>query len=169
MPRTLRNGHHKGVPATIVLNVNGRSASVTVDDLAMPVLYALRDSLGLKGPRFGCGLSQRGACTVHIDGKAVRSCVMPVSAVGNGMIVTFGRSRVTSVDWATYPILTLPEIPDVDIELIDRPTEKPWGAGEPAAAVVPAAIANAVFDAVGARLRSVPFTPAKVVAAIHRA
>jgi CO/xanthine dehydrogenase Mo-binding subunit len=83
--------------------------------------------------------------------------------------VTFDRSRVTSLNWASYPILTFPEIPDVDIELIDRPTEKPWGAGEPSAAVVPSAISNAVFDAVGVRLRSVPFTPAKVLAAIQSA
>jgi CO/xanthine dehydrogenase Mo-binding subunit len=82
--------------------------------------------------------------------------------------VTFDRSRVTSVDWASYPILTFPEIPDVDIELIDRPTEKPWGVGEPSAAVVPAAIANAVCDAVGVRLRSVPFLPKKVLAALKR-
>jgi CO/xanthine dehydrogenase Mo-binding subunit len=83
--------------------------------------------------------------------------------------VRFDRSRVTSVDWASYPILTFPEIPDVDIELIDRPAEKPWGVGEPSAAVVPAAIANAVFDAVGVRLRSVPFLPGKVLAAMKGA
>jgi nicotinate dehydrogenase subunit B len=83
--------------------------------------------------------------------------------------VTFDRSRVTSLNWASYPILTFPGAPDVDIELIDRPTEKPWGAGEPSAAVVPSAISNAVFDAVGVRLRSVPFTPAKVLAAIQSA
>jgi CO/xanthine dehydrogenase Mo-binding subunit len=83
--------------------------------------------------------------------------------------VTFDRSRVTSVDWASYPILTFPEIPDVDIELIDRPTEKPWGVGEASAAVVPAAIANAVCDAVGVRLRSVPFLPQKVLAALKSA
>ena len=83
--------------------------------------------------------------------------------------VTFDRSRVTSVDWASYPILTFPEVPEIDIDLIDRPTEKPWGVGEPASAVVPSAIANAVFDAVGARLRSVPFTPAKVRAALLEA
>jgi nicotinate dehydrogenase subunit A len=76
------------MPTAIPLNVNGRSASVTVDDPNMPLLYALRDNLGLHGPRFGCGLSQCGACTVHLDGKAVRSCVMPLSAVGNGRIVT---------------------------------------------------------------------------------
>ena len=81
--------------------------------------------------------------------------------------VTFDRSRVTSLNWASYPILTFPEMPEVDIELIDRPTEKPWGVGEPSAAVVPSAISNAVFDAVGVRLRSVPFTPAKVRAAIQ--
>lgn len=83
--------------------------------------------------------------------------------------VTFDRSRVTSLNWASYPILTFPEMPDVDIELIDRPAEKPWGVGEPSAAVVPSAISNAVFDAVGVRLRSVPFTPAKVRAAMQSA
>jgi nicotinate dehydrogenase subunit A len=54
----------------------------------MPLLYALRDSLALRGPRFGCGLAQCGACTVHIDGKAVRSCVYPVSTVGKGKVTT---------------------------------------------------------------------------------
>jgi CO/xanthine dehydrogenase Mo-binding subunit len=80
--------------------------------------------------------------------------------------LTFDRSRVTSVDWASYPILKFPDVPDVAIKLIDRPNEKPWGAGEPTAAVVPAAIANAIFNATGARMRSVPFTPAKVQAGI---
>jgi hypothetical protein len=71
-----------------------------------------------------------------------------------------------SLDWGTYPILTFPDVPEVFIDLIDRPSEVPWGAGEPTTSVVPAAIANAVFDAAGARLRSVPFTPAKVLAAM---
>jgi CO/xanthine dehydrogenase Mo-binding subunit len=78
----------------------------------------------------------------------------------------FNRSTVTSVDWETYPILKFPEVPEVVIDLIDRPEEAPWGGGEPTAAVVPAAISNAVFDAIGVRLRSVPFTPGKVKAAI---
>jgi len=81
----------------------------------------------------------------------------------------FDRSRVTSLDWASYPVLTFPEVPEVDIELIDRPTEKPWGVAEPPAAIVPSAISNAVFDAVGVRLRSVPFRPAKVLAALQSA
>jgi nicotinate dehydrogenase subunit B len=81
--------------------------------------------------------------------------------------ILFDRSAVTSLHWATYPILTFPEVPDIIIELISRPTEKPWGVGEPASTVVPSAISNAVFDAIGVRLRSVPFTSAKVMAAIE--
>ena len=80
--------------------------------------------------------------------------------------VRFDRARVTSIDWQTYPILTFPDAPEIEIELIDRPHEKPWGVGEPSAAIVSAAISNAVFDAVGVRLRSVPFTPDKVLAAL---
>jgi nicotinate dehydrogenase subunit B len=82
--------------------------------------------------------------------------------------LAFSRSAVTSLDWASYPILTFPEVPDMVIDLIDRPAEKPWGAGEPSAAVVPSAISNAVFDATGVRLRSVPFTPEKVKEALRR-
>ena len=70
------------------LHVNGQTRRVDVDDPDMPLLYALRDILNLKGPRFGCGLAQCGACTVHIDGQPVRSCVMPLSSVGTGKIVT---------------------------------------------------------------------------------
>jgi CO/xanthine dehydrogenase Mo-binding subunit len=78
----------------------------------------------------------------------------------------WNRSRVTSVDWRSYPILKFPDVPEVDIVLLDRPKEPPWGAGEPAAAVVPSAISNAVFDAIGVRLRSVPYTAEKVKKAI---
>ncbi len=70
------------------LHVNGQTRRVDADDPDMPLLYALRDILNLKGPRFGCGLSQCGACTVHIDGQPVRSCVTPLSSVGAGAIVT---------------------------------------------------------------------------------
>lgn len=72
----------------IALNVNGRTAQVTVDDPNMPLLYALRNDLGLHGPRFGCGLGQCGACTVHLDGNAVRSCITPISSVGNRAVIT---------------------------------------------------------------------------------
>lgn len=80
--------------------------------------------------------------------------------------VAFDASRVTSTDWASYPILKFPEVPTISTVLIDRPEAAPWGAGEMAPAVVPAAIGNAIFDAVGVRLRSAPFLPAKVLAGL---
>ena len=77
--------------------------------------------------------------------------------------VRFDRDRVTSVDWRSYPILTFPEVPrSVEIALLDRPELPALGAGEPAACTVPAAIANAVFDATGARVRDLPFTAERV-------
>jgi nicotinate dehydrogenase subunit A len=75
------------MPSSVPLNVNGRATAVEVDDPDMPLLYALRNNLGLHGPRFGCGLGQCGSCTVHIDGEAVRSCVTPLAAVGPGQKV----------------------------------------------------------------------------------
>ena len=69
------------------LNVNGKSHQVDVEP-DTPLLYVLRDNLGLHGPKFGCGLAQCGSCTVLIDGKAVRSCVHPLSKVGPGKVVT---------------------------------------------------------------------------------
>jgi nicotinate dehydrogenase subunit A len=73
------------------LTVNGMPATVSVDDPSMPLLYVLRNDLGLRGPRFGCGLGQCGACTVEIDGAAVRSCVFPVSqAIGKKLITLEG-------------------------------------------------------------------------------
>ncbi|MDR3536087.1 MAG: molybdopterin-dependent oxidoreductase [Acetobacteraceae bacterium] len=83
--------------------------------------------------------------------------------------VTFDRKMVTSLDWASYPILTFPEVPEVVIEMIDRPDTPPWGVGEATAAVVPAAIANAVHDAIGRRVRSVPITPDKIKQALQGA
>ena len=68
--------------AVLNLNVNGTSRQVDVDP-ATPLLYVLCDDLGLKGPKFGCGLGQCGACTVLVDGRATRSCVTPVNTVAN--------------------------------------------------------------------------------------
>ena len=69
------------MPTSVPLHVNGRATTVTIDDPDMPLLYALRDNLGLHGPRFGCGLGQCGTCTVHINGEATRSCVTPLSSL----------------------------------------------------------------------------------------
>jgi nicotinate dehydrogenase subunit A len=71
----------------ITLKVNDRQHLLTVDP-ETPLLFVLNDELGLRGPRFGCGMAQCGACTVIMRGQVVRSCVMPVSAVGNREITT---------------------------------------------------------------------------------
>ena len=73
---------------TINLTVNGRPYALEVADPDMPLLYALRNQLGLHGMHFGCGLAQCGACTVHYFGEALRSCIMPISAVDGAEIVT---------------------------------------------------------------------------------
>src|SRR5579871_5759057 len=71
----------------ITLNVNGKDHTVDADP-DMPLLYALRNDLGLNNPHFGCGLAQCGACTVHLDGQPVRSCITPLSAVGGSKVTT---------------------------------------------------------------------------------
>ena len=73
--------------SNITLRVNGKTHTLDID-AATPLLYVLRNDLGLQGPRFGCGLGQCGACTVLIKGEAVRSCVRPVSAVQGAEITT---------------------------------------------------------------------------------
>src|SRR3982074_1332506 len=86
--------------ATTSLNVNGRTVSVTVDDPDTRLLYVLRNELGLHGPRFGCGLGQCGACTVHIGDRAVRSCTLPVSAVSEPVTTLEGLI----VDGQLHPV-----------------------------------------------------------------
>ena len=73
---------------SIELQVNGQSQRIEVDDPDMPLLWALRDSLGLTGTKYGCGMAQCGACTVHLDGTAVRSCSIPVAAAKGRAITT---------------------------------------------------------------------------------
>ena len=82
--------------------------------------------------------------------------------------VKFDRSHVTSLDWVSYPIMRFSDVPSLEIALIDRPTEPPLGAGEAASAPVGAALGNAVFDAIGVRLRELPLTPNRVKAALDR-
>ena len=69
------------------LKINGETKTVDVPD-NMPLLWVLRDVLGMTGTKFGCGIAQCGACTVHLDGRPVRSCQMPVSAIGDHAITT---------------------------------------------------------------------------------
>ena len=75
------------------LKVNGKPRSIDADS-DTPLLYVLRDNLALRGPRFGCGLGQCGACTVHVNGEAVRSCLLPVSAVKGDITTLEGLGSV---------------------------------------------------------------------------
>ncbi|WP_408598986.1 molybdopterin cofactor-binding domain-containing protein [Limnohabitans sp.] len=81
--------------------------------------------------------------------------------------VRWSGSRIESVDWGSYPILRFGDVPKVEAVLIDRPGLPTWGAGEQTPTTIPAAIANAIFDATGARLRQIPFAPSRVLAALQ--
>ncbi len=70
------------------LTINGQSTTVELADPSTPLLWVLRDTLGLVGTKFGCGIAQCGACTVHLDGQPIRSCVYPVSAVERRPVTT---------------------------------------------------------------------------------
>ena len=83
--------------ALFTLNINGASQEVDVDP-STPLLYVLRNDLDLKGPRFGCGLAQCGACTAIIDGVAVRTCVTPVSAVTGNITTLEGLAQNGQLD-----------------------------------------------------------------------
>jgi aerobic-type carbon monoxide dehydrogenase small subunit (CoxS/CutS family) len=81
----------------VTLRVNGATREVDIDP-STPLLYVLRNDLGLKGPRFGCGLGQCGACTVIVDGVATRSCVVPASAVSGEITTLEGLSQNGQLD-----------------------------------------------------------------------
>jgi CO/xanthine dehydrogenase Mo-binding subunit len=109
-----------------------------------------------------CGL------IVNPDGlkNQIEGCIVQTLSRALHEEVTFDRSHVTSVDWASYPILRFSEAPAIDVILVNRPDQPLLGAGEAATAPVAAALANAIFDATGERLRTVPFTAARVKAAL---
>jgi isoquinoline 1-oxidoreductase subunit alpha len=80
----------------VTLNVNGKAMTADVDP-AKPLLWVLREDLGIMGPKYGCGVAQCGACTVHIDGRATRSCITPASAVQNAKITTIEAMEADEV------------------------------------------------------------------------
>ena len=93
---------------TIRLNVNGGIHDIDVETEA-PLLWVLRDELGLTGTKFGCGIAQCGACTVHIDGEARRSCVLPVGSIGDAKITTIEGLSANGVNavqqaWITHQV-----------------------------------------------------------------
>ena len=126
-------------------------------------MYALRNALGLTGVKYGCGLGQCGTCKAQIEGNLLQTLSRTLHEE-----VLFDRSQVKSSDWVGYPIMTFPEVPELLIDIVNRPAEPPLGAGEAAATPVPAALANAIFDATGVRLRSVPMTRERVAQALKK-
>lgn len=87
MSQFLRTPDKTHIMAAYSLKVNGKTQKVDVSQ-DTPLLWVLRDHLGLTGTKYGCGVGQCGACTIHLDGNAVRSCLLPVSAVGTGAVTT---------------------------------------------------------------------------------
>ena len=92
------------------LDVNGTVHAIDADP-DMPLLYALRNDIGLNNPHFGCGVAQCGACTVHLNGQAIRSCVTPVSAVGDGKVVTLAGLGTPEKPHPIQAAYVLEEVP----------------------------------------------------------
>lgn len=113
--------------------------------------------------------SHDGGLTVNPDGlrNQIEGSIVQTLSRTLHEEVKFDRSRVTSVDWKSYPILTFPELPSIEVQLLDHPELPPYGAGEASSAPVAAALANSFFDATGVRLRSVPFTRERVKTALN--
>ena len=112
--------------------------------------------------------SHDGGLTVNPDGlrNQIEGSIVQTLSRTLHEEVKFDRSRVTSADWKGYPILTFPELPSIEVKLLDHPELPPDGAGEASSAPVAAALANSFFDATGVRLRSVPFTRERVKSAL---
>lgn len=109
-----------------------------------------------------CGLMINPGCVqAQLEGNIIQTLSRTLHEE-----VTFDRQRVTSVDWASYPILRFPEVPTLEFDLIQRLDQPPLGVGEAASTPVPAALGNAIFDATGVRLRTVPFRTEHVKAAL---
>ncbi len=85
------------------LQINGRAYRADVDP-DTPLLWVLRDNLGLVGTKYGCGIAQCGACTVHLNGEATRSCVLPVSAIGKGKVTTIEGLATTTGSGHMHPV-----------------------------------------------------------------
>jgi hypothetical protein len=118
---------------------------VQVDaDPSTPILWALRDTLGLTGSKFGCGAALCGACTVHVNGQAVRSCVTPISGAAGQRITTI-EAITSGSDKVGTAVHIVPS------------TEPPTGMGEPGLPPLAPAFANAVAALVGKPLRELPF------------
>ena len=133
---------------TYKLNVNGRAVEVDATP-DTPLLWVLRDQLGLTGSKYGCGGGYCGACTVHIDGTALRSCQLPLSTLG-------GKSISTIESLVERHPLRMPDARATTGELVAAQGRLPAGVGEPGVPPVAPALSNALFAATGKRYRSLP-------------
>ena len=133
---------------TYKLNVNGRAVEVDATP-DTPLLWVLRDQLGLTGSKYGCGGGYCGACTVHIDGTALRSCQLPLSTLE-------GKSISTIESLVERHPLRMPDAPATSVELVAAQGRLPAGVGEPSVPPVAPALSNALFAATGKRYRSLP-------------
>ena len=147
----------------VTLKVNQQHFEI--DDAEMPLLWAIRDIIGLKGTKFGCGAAQCGACTVHIDGTAVRSCVTPVSSAEGKSVTTIEGLSETGDHPLQRAWLEL-NVPQcgycqagqiMNVSIIDS-SEPPTGVGEPPTPVVAPALTNAIFAATGKRIHDLPLS-----------
>lgn len=100
----------------------------------------------------------------QVHGNVIQSCSRVLKE-----FATFNGSGTTSLEWGGYPILRFDELPEIDVQLLDYPDEDPMGAGESASVPSAAAVANALFDALGVRMREVPFTPERILRAVQQA
>jgi isoquinoline 1-oxidoreductase alpha subunit len=92
------------------LSINGTPRQVDVDP-DTPLLWVIRDVLGMTGTKFGCGMALCGACTVHLDGQPIRSCVTPVESIGSGRITTIEAIGQTAVGRHVQKVWTIKEVP----------------------------------------------------------
>lgn len=115
-----------------------------------------------------CWLAQDCGQVINPDGVRLQAegCVIQTLSRTLGEEIRWEGNAINTLDWASYPLLAFPQVPRIEVVILDRPNQPMWGAGEPAVAVISAAVGNAVFDATGVRLREVPFTPDRVKAAL---
>ncbi|MGE3993635.1 molybdopterin cofactor-binding domain-containing protein, partial [Pseudorhodoplanes sp.] len=152
------NGHGRGVALAYHGSYIGVVADVEVDrksgEVHVKKIYAAVDVGLVINPD---GLKNQ------IEGGIIQAASRSLKEQ-----VMFDSNGITSLDWASYPILTFPEVPDVEVAIINRPDLPPAGAGELGSCPVAGAIANAIYDAVGARVREIPFTSDRVKAATSK-
>ncbi len=161
-PSRARSGVHRGRGIAFVRYENTEAYVGAVADVAVDantgVVRVSRIAIA-----HDCGLIVNpDGLRNQIEGNAIQALSRALKEH-----VTYDRTHVTSIDWKTYPILRFSDIPTVEIALIDRPHEPIKGAGEATTTVIAPAVANAIFDATGVRLREVPFTPDRIRAAIQ--